>query len=306
MGTPNIAAECLSKIIEEGKHEICAVFTKEDKPVGRKQILTPPPVKVVATENNIPVYQPKTLRDLQVQNIIKNLNPDIIVVVAYGVILPIEVLSTPKNGAINLHVSLLPKYRGAAPIQWAVINGETKTGVTIMQLNEGLDTGDIIDVLPINIESDETSGELMQKVTQLGSKFLCKTLLNIQNNNISTTPQNNELATYAPQIDKSISELDFNLNAQKLHNLIRGLSPWPYAYLTFNQNKIKVTKSKIYTLTEKESSLKPYCIVKTKPLIIKCGKDALILEKIVPQGKNEMEGAVWANGRRLMPGDFLV
>ncbi len=306
MGTPDIAAKCLQALIEEGKHEICAVFTKEDKPIGRKKIITPPAVKVVAQKYNIIVYQPKTLKDEQVQNTIKNINPDIIVVVAYGCILPVQVLSTPKYGAINLHVSLLPKYRGAAPIQWSVINGEEKTGVTVMQLNEGLDTGNIIKTLPIDIDAEETSGELLVKVTNAGSVFLKEVLQDIENNDFTLTAQDDNNATFAPQIDKSISEIDFNLSAQKIHNLVRGLNPWPYACFTFNDNKIKVIKSKICILNEQEQKLKPNTIIKTKPLTIKCGQDGLILEKIVPQGKSEMDGTMWANGKRLSVGDLLT
>ena len=171
MGTPDIAARCLEAVIDAG-HDVCGVFTRADKPVGRKQILTAPPVKQVALAHNIPVYQPATLRDGKAAEILRQLAPELCVVVAYGRILPPEVLAIPEKGCINLHVSLLPQYRGSAPVQWSVLNGDKETGVTIMQLDEGLDTGDILKVAPIAIGENETSGELFERVTALGAETL--------------------------------------------------------------------------------------------------------------------------------------
>lgn len=179
MGTPDIAAESLNSLIAAG-HDICAVFTRADKPVGRKQILTAPPVKQTAEANGIPVYQPRTLRDGSSDELIKSLAPDIIVVVAYGCIIPPQLLHVAKYGCINLHVSLLPKYRGSAPIQWAVLNGDAETGVTIMQLDEGLDTGDILYVQPVAIDPDMTSGELFDRVSAIGAKTLVEVLPKIE------------------------------------------------------------------------------------------------------------------------------
>ena len=173
MGTPDIAAESLAALLDAG-HEVCGVFTRRDKPVGRKQILTAPPVKQLAVEHGLSVYQPRTLRDGSSDELIKELAPDIIVVVAYGCIIPPQLLHTAKYGCINLHVSLLPKYRGSAPIQWAVLNGDEGTGVTIMQLDEGLDTGDILMVEPVTIDPEETSGELFDRVSAVGAGTLVR------------------------------------------------------------------------------------------------------------------------------------
>ena len=203
MGTPEIAKGCLQQLVEDGFNVIGA-FTREDKPVGRKQIMTPPPVKVYALEQNIPVYQPKTLKG-DASEIIANLAPDIIVVVAYGRILPKAIIDLPQLGCINLHVSLLPKYRGAAPIQWSLINGDKITGVTVMHIDEGLDTGDIIDVLPIEIEQNETQQELFEKVEQQGKKFLSTTAEKIIAGNYQRTPQDHTQATLAPPLTKEMA-----------------------------------------------------------------------------------------------------
>ena len=195
MGTPEIAAACLKAILDEGKHTVCGAYTREDKPVGRKQVLTAPPVKQLALERGIPVFQPKTLRDGEAARTIRRLAPDIIVVVAYGRILPQEVLDIPPHGAVNLHVSLLPAYRGAAPVQWSVINGDKKTGVTIMQLDAGLDTGDILAVAPVDIGENETSGELFSRVTAVGAKALCAALEEIEAGRAHPAPQDHARAT---------------------------------------------------------------------------------------------------------------
>ncbi len=305
MGTPDIAAACLQSIINEKKHNICGVFTREDKPVGRKKIITPPPVKVIAQQNGIKVFQPKTLKDEITQNEIKELNPDIIVVVAYGRILPKQVLDIPLHGAINLHVSLLPKYRGAAPIQWAVINGETKTGVTIMQLNEGLDTGDIISCKEVDIQENETASELLFKVTKIGSSFLCQVLQDIEKGNIAHTKQDDLKATLAPPLEKHMAEIDFTNTANEVHNKVRGMNAWPLAYFIIDTKKIKVLKTEIINLKDNNEKHEPKSVVSIKPLIIACGENAVILHEVVPEGKSAMTGEQWALGKRLKIGDAL-
>ncbi len=306
MGTPEIAATCLKRIIDEKKHEICAVFTREDKPVGRKKVMTAPPVKNVAEQSGIKVFQPKTLRDVSVQEDIKKLSPDIIVVVAYGRILPPEVLNIPKHGAINLHVSMLPKYRGAAPIQWAVINGEEKTGVTIMQLNEGLDTGDIIECTPVNIGENETAGELLLKVTQVGSERLCTVIENIESGNFNATPQDDSKASFAPPLEKHMAQIDFSHSAQKVHNIVRGMNPWPLAYFLLGDKKVKVIKTGVVLAENGSEKHAPTHVLSLKPLTVACGEHAIILHEIVPEGKKAMTGEQWALGRRLSVGDKLV
>ncbi len=305
MGTPEIAAHALQSLIKTGEHEICGVFTREDKPVGRKKIMTAPPVKLIAQEHNIQVFQPKTLRNEQAFEIVEKLKADIIVVVAYGRILPPDILNLPKYGAINLHVSMLPKYRGAAPVQWAVINGEKQTGVTIMQLDEGLDTGDIISVLPIEIGENETAGQLMQKVTEVGANLLCETVRSINKGSVQAVKQNDELATHAPPLTKEMASFNFENSASILHNLIRGTNPWPMAYFMLSDKKIKVSESEVFAL--QESGVHEIGeILSLKPLTIACESGALILHRLIPEGAKEMQGTAFAAGKRLKIGDNLV
>lgn len=201
MGTPDIAADCLKALYEAG-HDICAVYTRRDKPVGRKQVLTAPPVKEVALAHGTPVFQPRTLRDGGEDENIRALAPELIVVVAYGCILPRSVLEAPKYGCINLHVSLLPKYRGSAPVQWAVLNGDAETGVSIMQMDEGLDTGDVLACEKIAIDPEETSGQLFDRVTAVGARVLCETLPAIEAGTLKAEPQAHENASVAPHAEQ--------------------------------------------------------------------------------------------------------
>ena len=243
MGTPDIARDCLAQILADGWNVIGA-FTREDKPVGRKQILTAPPVKELALEHGIPVYQPKTLKG-EYSDVIADLKPDMIVVVAYGRILPKAVIDVPQFGCLNLHVSLLPQYRGAAPIQWSLINGDKQTGVTVMHIDEGLDTGDIIDVLPIDIEPNETQEELFNKVAEKGKVFLSQVMENVVKGDYTRTPQDHSKATLAPPLTKEMALFDFNTDALTLHNKIRGQNPWPSAHFMFEDKKVKVLKAQV-------------------------------------------------------------
>ena len=233
MGTPDIAAESLEALLQAG-HEICAVFTRRDKPVGRKQILTAPPVKQLAEQHGIPVYQPRTLRDGSSDDLIRDLAPEIIVVVAYGCIIPPQLLHVAKYGCINLHVSLLPQYRGSAPIQWAVLHGDAQTGVSIMQLDEGLDTGDVLMVEPVDIEPEETSGQLFDRVSAIGAKTLVKALEKLQAGELHPQPQDHAKATLAPPLNKEMAQFTFTQEAAQIHNWVRGMNPWPVAW--FEQN----------------------------------------------------------------------
>ncbi len=300
MGTPDIAAASLKAILEAG-HEVCGVYTREDKPVGRKQVLTAPPVKQVALEYGIPVFQPKTLREAGAAQQISTLAPELIVVVAYGRLLPPEILSLPKYGCINLHVSLLPKYRGAAPVQWSVINGEEETGVSIMYLNEGLDTGDILRVSPVKIGENETSGELFERITQEGACTLLRTIDDIAAGTAQATPQNDAEATLAPPLTKEMAQFTFHAPAKKLHDLIRGLNPWPVAWFEYEGKKVKVRR----TLCDAGASGKAGEILSIKPLVVACETGALTLVEVVPEGSRPMEGSAWAAGRRFAKGDKL-
>lgn len=298
MGTPDIAAESLAALLEAG-HEICGVYTRKDKPVGRKQLLTPPPVKTAALKAGIPVFQPQNLREGAAEDI-RALAPQLIVVVAYGCILPKEILELPPLGCINLHVSLLPKYRGAAPVQWAVINGDKETGVTIMYMDEGLDTGDVIRTEKVPIASEETSGELFERVSRTGAQVLCETVKLLERGGAARTPQKSEEATWAPALTREMGNMDITLTAEKLHNLVRGLSPWPGAYLMQQEKKLKVLRCRVA-----DESGRPGEILALKPLTVACGRQALALLSVVPEGKKEMDGTAFAAGRRLRIGDIF-
>lgn len=299
MGTPDIAAESL-EVLCSSEHKICGVFTREDKPVGRKQILMAPPVKQVALSHEIPVWQPKTLKNEQIVHDIRELQPDIIVVVAYGRILPPDVLAIPKYGCINLHVSLLPKYRGAAPIQWAVLNGDAETGVTIMQLNEGLDTGDILMVERVSIGCDETSGEVFDRVSSVGAQTLLKCLKSIEYGEVFPVPQDDSKATQAPPLTKEMAELKFAYTAQKVHNTVRGMNPWPVAWFVSDGKRIKCTETALA-----EGHAVPGTVLSVDPLIVACEEQAVVLKMVVPEGKKPMTGTAWALGKRLNKGDVI-
>lgn len=299
MGTPDIARDCLAQLIADGWN-IIGAFTREDKPVGRKQIMTAPPVKELALQHNIPVYQPKTLKG-EYSDVIADLKPDMIVVVAYGRILPKAVIDVPQFGCLNLHVSLLPKYRGAAPIQWSLINGDRQTGVTVMHIDEGLDTGDIIDVLPIDIEENETQEELFAKVAEKGKVFLSQVMETVVAGNYTRTPQDHSQATFAPPLTKEMALFDFGTDAQTLHNKVRGQNPWPSAHFIYDGKKVKVIRTQVVA-----KSGTPGEILSTKPLIIATADKALQLITVQPEGSKAMDGTAWAMGRRFKAGDTVL
>lgn len=301
MGTPDIAAESLAALLGAG-HEVCAVFTRRDKPVGRKQILTAPPVKQLAVEHGIPVYQPRTLRDGSSDDIIRELAPDVVVVVAYGCIIPPQLLHTAPYGCINLHVSLLPKYRGSAPIQWAVLNGDAETGVTIQQMAEGIDTGDILLVEPIDIDPEETSGELFDRVSAVGAKTLVTALEKIEAGALTPQKQDDTQASKAPPLTKDMAQFDFTQDAAHIHNWVRGMNPWPVAWFTQDGKRIKVLESR---LAENPQNAAPGTVLALKPLTIAAENGAVALLTVTPEGGKPMAGTAWAAGRRLKAGDSL-
>jgi len=244
MGTPEFAVPCLKSLLDAG-HDVCAVFTQPDKPKGRGYALTPPPVKELAVQHGIEVFQPTTLRTAEAAETVRGLNPEVIVVVAYGKILPKAILDIPALGCINVHASLLPKYRGAAPIQWSVINGEKVTGVTTMYMAEGLDTGDMLLTDKTEIGPDETSGELHDRLSLMGAQLIVKTLHAVENGTAKRIPQTDENTCYASMLSKELSRIDWSKQANEIHNLIRGLSPWPTASTIYNDKILKVHRSKI-------------------------------------------------------------
>ena len=299
MGTPDYCLPTLSKLKSAG-HDIAAVFAQPDKPVGRKQILTLPPTKEFALANNIPVFQPNTLRDGTALSIIKDLAPDIIVVVAYGKILPKEILEFPKYGAINGHASLLPELRGASPIQWAIVSGKTETGVTVMQMDEGMDTGDILAVSKTAILQEETAGELFSRLAEVTADLIVKTLDDIEKNNITPIKQDNALATYAPIITKEMAHLDFSDAAEKLLCAVRGYNPWPVSFFFIDSKRIKVYSA---GLAKGFSGKSGEVLFSDDRLIIGCGNNTTIeLLTVQPEGKKPMSAADMLKGNKIPVG----
>ena len=298
MGTPDFAVPSLQGLIDDG-HEILAVYTQPDKPVGRKQVLTPPPVKALALEHGLPVYQPTKMRDGTVAAQLRELAPDLIAVVAYGRILPKEILEIPPYGCINVHGSLLPKYRGAGPIQWSVINGEADTGITTMYMGEGLDTGDMILKKETPIGENETYGELHDRLKEIGAQALLETLDLIEEGKAPRVKQDDSLSSYAPMLDKKIAKLDFTKPAAELHNLIRGLSPWPVAHTTCNGKLLKVHSA---ILHDRDGSSggdnKPGAVIDRKKLIVACGQGSLELLEVQLEGGKRMSGEDFLRGRK--------
>ena len=301
MGTPDIAASCLETLYAAG-HDICGVYTRRDKPVGRKQVLTAPPAKQVALAHGTPVFQPRTLRDGSEDANIRQLNPDVIVVVAYGCILPSQILTMPQYGCINLHVSLLPKYRGSAPIQWAVLNGDAETGVSVMQMDEGLDTGDVLWCEKVAIGPEETSEELFDRVTAVGAKVLCEVLPHLEAGDLTPAPQEHANATLAPMLTKEMAEFSFDQEAANIHNWVRGMWSWPVAWFKKEEKRIKVQQCRV---AENPHHAAAGTVLSVKPLVIACGMDAMELVRVVPEGSKPMDGSAWAAGLRLKTGDRL-
>lgn len=297
MGTPDFAVPTLEKLISS-EHTVTAVYTQPDKPRGRKMVLTPPEVKVVAMENNIPVYQPTTFKDEAVMAELSALNPDVIVVAAYGKLLPKAVLDLPKYGCVNVHGSLLPKYRGAAPIQRAVLDGEKVTGVTTMQMAEGLDTGDMLLFYETEILPNETSGELFDRLAIAGADLLLETLEALQNGTVTPQKQDDSLSTYAKMIDKSMCPIDFTKTAQQVHNQIRGLKPWPVATAEINGKRLKIHKSAVSTLKGNAGE-----VVSLNPLTVACSDYSVEILELQPEGKKAMDFKAYLAGNKLNIGD---
>lgn len=293
MGTPDFAVPCLEKLLDAG-HEISAVFTQPDKPRGRKMIMTPPEVKVCAVERGLPVYQPSSLKDGVAMEIIRELQPECIVVAAYGKILPKEMLDYPRFGCINVHASLLPKYRGSAPIQWAVINGDKVTGVTIMQMGEGVDTGDMLCQKAIPIALDDTAESMFCKLSDLGGDMIVEALKKLERGELTAVKQDETIATHAPMLSKEIAVIDWHKTADEVHNLVRGLYSWPIAQTTLHGKKLKIIRT-----SHGKGSGKPGTVINTAPLTIACGEGAVIIEELQLEGKKRMDAKTFLIGHPL-------
>lgn len=299
MGTPDFAVPAL-KSLASSKHEVCAVFTQPDKPRGRKMILTPPDVKVCAQSLGIPVYQPDSMKNGDALEIIGRYNPDVIVVAAYGKILPKAVLDTPKFGCVNIHGSLLPKYRGAAPIQQSVLNGDRVTGITTMLMDVGLDTGDILLTEETEIGENETSGELFDRLAELGGKLVLKTLSALEKGEITPKKQDESLATHTSKIDKSLCPIDFSKSAFEVHNKVRGLNPWPVATTKICGKNVKVYSTRLCPKSGKSGE-----VISTKPLVVGCGDKSVEILELQPEGKKRMTADAFLAGHKLEIGDII-
>ncbi|MFQ3801330.1 methionyl-tRNA formyltransferase [Staphylococcus equorum] len=293
MGTPDFSTKVLEMLIAE--HDVIAVVTQPDRPVGRKRTLTPPPVKKVAVEHDVAVYQPEKLAQSEDLKVLIDLNADLIVTAAFGQILPESLLASPKLGAINVHASLLPKYRGGAPIHQAIIDGEQETGISIMYMVKKLDAGNIISQRAIEIEQQDDVGTMHEKLSFLGANLLKETLPSIINGTNDSVVQNESEATFASNINREDEKIDWTLSAEQIYNHIRGLSPWPVAYTVMDDGNLKIYASRI----EKDKTGEPGTIIETtkKAIIVATGsKDAIALTDIQVAGKKRMLAANYLSG----------
>ena len=304
MGTPEISMLCLKKLIEDG-HGISAVISREDKPRGRGNVMTPTPTKALALDAGIPVYTPKTLRDDCFMQLLRDVDPDIIVVVAYGKILPKEVIDFPKYGCINLHVSLLPKYRGAAPMQRAIMDGERETGVTVMYMDEGLDTGDILTVEKFPIGPADDFEAIHDRSAEVGAKLLSETIDMIEQGSVKRIKQDDALATYAKKVEKEDCKLDFTLSAEKLDFIIRGVTPIPGAFAYLNGKMLKINRATPVKGCGRCGEVVEVCDKGDGYFTVACGDGALRISAVIPEGKGRMGAGDFVRGRKISLGDIL-
>lgn len=300
MGTPDFAVPSLQALIDAG-HDVCAVYTQPDKPQGRKQILTAPPVKMLALEHDIPVFQPNTLKNEDEQARLRELAPEVIIVVAYGKLLPKAVLDIPPHGCINVHGSLLPRWRGAAPIQWAVIAGDEMAGVTTMQMAEGLDTGDMLLTYETKVGEKETAGELFDRLAQSGAELLTQTLVKLDE--ITPRPQDDAQSCYAHMLDKQMAVIDWSKSAHEIDCLIRGLNPWPIALTTLSGERLKV-----FAAEKAAGNGEPGTVLEADPkkgLTVACGEGALKLIEIQLVGGKRMKATDFLRGHVIEVGTKL-
>ncbi len=303
MGTPDFAVPVLEALVHS-PYEVVGVVTQPDRPKGRKQVLTPPPVKQVAERYGLPVLQPQRIRREEDFQPILALQPDLIVTAAYGQLLPPPILHAPRYGCINVHASLLPKYRGGAPIHWAIINGERETGITIMYMVEELDAGDMIAQRAMPIHPQDTVGSLHDRLKELGARLLLETLPELLAGKIRPIAQDDSSATYAPNIRREDERIDWRRTAEEVYNRIRGLNPWPVAYTTYGEETWKIWWGHP---VQREHHMSPGTIleVSQEAVIVACGQNALKLLEIQPAGKTRMKVADYLRGRAIQPGERL-
>ena len=295
MGTPDIAATCLKKIIADG-FDVVGVYTQPDRPKGRGMKMVYSDVKEVALANNLPVFQPENFREEETVQQLRDLKPDICAVVAYGRILPQKVLDIPTFGCINIHASVLPKYRGSAPYQWAVLDGLTETGVSAMYLVREMDAGDIIEVSKTPIGENETAGQLLDRLAVLGADLLSKTLTRFTEGAVPAAPQNQEEVSYAPMLDKTMCPIDWSKTAQQVHNHVRGLHPWPVATTEIQGTKFKVHETRIVPGSGEPGQILE---LNKKGLVIACGEGAVEIRSLQAEGGKRMAAPDYFRGHPL-------
>lgn len=306
MGTPDFAVGSLQALCESGKHEILAVVTQPDRPKGRGNKLLQTPVKEYALEQGLTVYQPQKVKTPEFVELLHELQPELIVVAAFGQFLSKEILELPKYGCINVHASLLPKYRGAAPIQYAIIKGEKESGVTIMQMDIGMDTGAMLDKVVVPIAENTTMGELHDALREQGATLLLQVIDKIAAGTAVAEPQYNEQATYATLLDRSMEHIDWSKTAQEVHNLIRGFNPAPSTFTKLpNGKSLKIWGSK---MTDKSSAAAAGTVIETgkHSFFVACGEGVLEITEVQPESKKRMPAQVFLNGRGVQEGDLLA
>ena len=303
MGTPDFAVNALEELIQ-AKHEIVCVVTQPDKPKGRGNQVQISAVKECALKYDLPVFQPRRIKEKEAVEYLKTLQAEIFVVAAFGQILSKEILEMPKYGCINIHGSLLPKYRGAAPIQWAILNGERETGITIMQMNEGLDTGDMLTKSIVPIEEEDTGETLFQKMAASGAELLLETLLLIEEGKITPVKQEEKESSYAPMIKKEMGKIDWNKGAKQIELLVRGMNSWPSAYTTLGNKTLKIWEAKA---EDKKIEALPGTIVEvTKDIIkVQTGDGILTVKNLQLEGKKRMEVSAFLLGNKIEEGNML-
>lgn len=303
MGTPDFAVPCLEALVKSDNN-VVGVFTQPDKPKGRGYELTPPPVKICALENNLEIFQPTTMRDGTALEIINSLNADLIVVVAFGKILPKEILESVKYGCINIHASLLPHLRGAAPIQWSILNGDEITGVTAQQMDIGIDTGDILMTKKITIPENMNAGELFDVLSDMGADVLMETISAVENGTLNPVKQDDSMSTYASMLSKDLCPTDFSESAHNVHNHIRGLYPWPIATTKINGKIFKIHKSQ--KINEKFNGNVGEVVDNNNRLVIMCGDGNCVeILEIQAEGKRKMDSASFLRGHKIEVGTII-
>ena len=304
MGTPEFAVPSLKALVQ-ANHEICGVFTQPDKPKNRGMKLQISPVKECALSAGLPVFQPEKMRDGEALAILRELRPDLIAVAAYGQILPADILQLPPLGCVNVHSSLLPKYRGAAPINWAILNGEDETGVTIQRMAEGIDTGDILAQASTPIDINENAAQLTTRLARMGAELLVETVRELETGSAAATPQNENRASHAPMLSKELSPMDWSKTARQLHDQVRGLYPWPSASAVLEGIRCKIIRT---SLINAETDRQPGTVLQAdkKGLRVACG-DGKILEilELQPDGKKVMSAAAFLMGHSIQTGTVI-